>query len=106
MLRRYLMGISAFLLMSASLSAQAADYVTSVYECGNTELIYLKSGKVLWVWLSETSQDNYDHIYAMALELLASGKQIGYYNNLNNTGTVCGVPNAQEIDVMQATNAS
>lgn len=99
------------LLGSTLLSTQAsasADYVTSVQLCGpNIIVIGLKSGTTLDMWLNDTTnmtQNLYDHLYAMALELLASGKQIGYYNQIGQPGLVCGANNSIEISVLQATS--
>ncbi|HEU5398422.1 MAG TPA: hypothetical protein VFV77_04010 [Gammaproteobacteria bacterium] len=107
MIRRLSVGaLVAIGLMSASVNASAGDYVTKVELCGpNQNLIFLQSGTVL----VEDFLDNvhmstglYDQIYAMALELLSSGRQVGYYNNLK-TENFCGV-NAIEISVFEATN--
>ena len=110
MIRRILLGIltGSLILASSQASASAPDYVSSVTQCGpNIILITLQSGTVLNVWLNDTTnmtQNLYDHLYAMALELLASGKQIGYYNQIGSPGTVCGKPNSIEISILAATN--
>jgi len=106
MVRRFIVCAAAALgLMTFSVSASAGDYVSSVQSCGNSVIIQLASGKTIVVLLADTTQDNYDHLYAMALELLASGKQTGYYNNAG-TSNVCGYTNIQEITTLTATNKS
>ena|SRR5690348_16593146 len=111
MLRIIRTSLISAILGSALLSTQAnaaADYVTSVELCGaNIIMIGLKSGTSLNVWLNDTvnmNQNLFDHMYAMALELLASGKQVGYYNQIGQPGLVCGVSNSIEISILVATS--
>jgi hypothetical protein len=96
-------------LISTQASA-APDYVTSVQLCGpNIIMINLKSGTSLNVWLNDSAnmtQNLYDHLYAMALELLASGKQVGYYNQIGQPSLVCGQNDSIEINNLVATNNS
>lgn len=107
MLRNILIGISAAVLMSVSMAADAADYVSQVYACGaNSIIITLQSGKSLWVYAPDAGSTMMDRIYAMSLELLASGKQIGYYNSLGTGNSTCGLSGLQEISVMTATNSN
>lgn len=108
MIRRLSVGaLVAAGLMSASVNASAADYVTKVQLCGpNQNLIFLQSGIILVEDFTDSTHMSlglYDQIYAMALELLSSGKQVGYYNSLK-TESICGVT-ATEINVLEATNS-
>lgn len=103
----FISAILGTVLLSTQASA-APDYVTSVQLCGpNIIMISLKSGTSLNVWLNDTTnmtQNLYDHLYAMALELLASGKQVGFYNQIGQPGTTCGQANSIEINNLTATN--
>lgn len=104
MLRRLTPIALALSLFSVS-SLAAADTVTKVQECGNSFLIFLSSGTVLNVWRNDPAMSSwsYDHLYAMSLELLSSGRQIGYHNAVGSPGVTCGVT-SQEITVMAATS--
>ena len=106
MSRTSIAGLLSLCMMAASTAANAADYVTSVYACGeNGAVIYLQSGKKLLLYLPDTTADQFARMYAMSLELLASQKQIGYYNNVA-TITTCGIAGLQEITVLQAMNSN
>lgn len=102
---RHLTSIALALSLFSVSNLAAADSVTQVQECGNSFLIYLSSGKVLNVWRNDPAMSSwsYDHLYAMALELLSTGRQIGYYNAIGGPGVTCGVT-SQEITVMAATS--
>lgn len=97
-------GLALSLFSVANLAS--ADTVTKVQECGNSFLIYLSGGTVLNVWRNDPAMSSwsYDHLYAMALELLASGRQMGYHNAIGGPSVVCGVTST-EITVMTATNS-
>src|SRR5215469_7978996 len=94
MLRHHAIGLVATLgLMSASADAATPQYVTSVYMCSEfTFNVNLSDGTILNVWLNDTAvmnQNLYDKLYAMFLELLASGRQVGGYDVVGHT-TACG----------------
>lgn len=108
MIRHCFLGLFAGSLMifSTQSSAAISDYVSSVYMCNtNTLQIFLKSGTVLVADLTDTtnmSQSLFDKLFSMSLELLASGRQITYYNNLK-TETTCS-RSAIEISAMTVSN--
>ena len=102
--------ILAALILAVSLSfstaASAANYVTTVYACGtNSVLIYLSGGSVLWMYAPDLSTAQFNRMYALSLELLASQKQIGYFNNAGS-GSTCGVSGLQEITVLEGTSST
>ena len=109
MIRNYFLGMVASGLMLVSMQAPAAtpDYVTDVYLCGpNIIQIFLKSGIVLEADFTDSTNMTaglFNQIYAMGLELLASGKQVGYYNNLK-TETSCGRSGVIEINAFMASS--
>jgi len=106
---------AAVLLMLTSTITSAsseAKYVTRVQACGNNAFVVDVSNSAgtlivqLWAYLPDLSQDQFNRMYAMSLELLASGKQIGYYDSLSTGRTNCGFTGLQEIGTMAATNAN
>lgn len=107
MIRRFIIGaVLASGLMGLSATASAAT-VTSVYACSaNTFNITLSNGTILNVWLADPNigmtGNFYDHLYAMSLELLASGRQVGTYETVGQT-TACG-QTVTEIKGLTATS--
>lgn len=83
------------------------DYVTAVYACGTKIIIDTKNEGWVYADASDTNvgQNTANWILAVALELLASGKQMGYFYEPTGTAvnTNCGVT-APEITVLEATN--
>ena len=106
-IRRLLLGIFAGGLLTISMQAYAItpEPVIGVEQCGpNNVSIYLANGTVLYFTLLDQvnmTQNLYDHLYAMALELLASGKALYWYNNLG-TATICGNAGAIEVNDIYA----
>lgn len=110
MFPRYLVhGVIAIGLLAVSAAASAADYVSAVEVCGQESfIIELQSGKDLYVALPNNDTNLADitwfnSLYALAVELLASQKQISWYNNVG-TVNACGLTAVQQIDALQGTN--
>lgn len=55
-------------------SAAAADYIVTGFQCGNYKIFYLKSGKILYSSVADgtVTENEWDHLYAIGLELLAT----------------------------------
>lgn len=87
----------------------SADYVTKIFTCYNNTILTLASGTQVYFTTSDNSisQNSYDHLYAQALELLASGRQVDWYDAppfvAETSQSLCG-QSAYEIHVFRATN--
>jgi hypothetical protein len=85
-------------------STHASEKISAVYACGtNAVVITLSDGAHLWIYLPDVGGEQMDRMYAVALQLLASQRYVGYYDgNGSSARTNCGYTDLQEITMLEA----
>ncbi len=78
----------------------ANSAVSNVVLCNaNVFVMILASGQVLYAYLPDLTQNEFDNIVNLGELALENNttKTIGYYFTIGSPGTACGYTNAQEI---------
>jgi hypothetical protein len=81
-----------------------ADQIMEVYSCGDDVGILMRDAGWVVARSSEIGEKRTDRIYSMALALLLSGKQTGYFNPSQSVfPNWCGIENqVRSITVLAA----
>jgi hypothetical protein len=88
----------------ATNTTHASEKISAIYACGtNAVVITLSDGAHLWIYLPDVGGEQMDRMYAVALQLLASQRYVGYYDgNGSSSRTNCGFTDLQEITMLEA----